>query len=247
LWDIETSHNIVAVFQLKQDYIQPENILAERHLICASWKWLGEKKIHSVSLLDHAKRFASDPHDDRHICEVLHKNLSEADVIVAHNGDKFDLRFVEARMLIHGLSPLPPIHTIDTLKIARKRFLFNSNKLDYLGHVLGVGRKLKTGNSLWLKVLDGDRKAIKKMVEYNKGDVALLEKVFLKLRPFMPNYLNRGLLELEGCPRCGSKKTQRRGVSRNATRTYQRWQCQDCGGWFRSAKSEPPTASTRTI
>lgn len=247
LWDVETSLNVVAVFQLKQDYIQPESIISERHLICAAWKWLDEKKVHTVSLLDDEKRFAKDIHDDRVVCEKLHEVLSSADVIVAHNGDKFDIRFVEARMLIHGLPPLPPIVKLDTMKIAKRRFLFNANKLDYLGKILGVGRKKPTAHGLWMKVLFGDAEAIKAMVAYNKGDVQLLERVFLKLRPFMPNYLSRELFGLEGCPRCGSKKIQRRGVSRNATRVYQRFQCQGCTGWFKSIKSEPSTATVRPL
>lgn len=248
LWDIETSYNVVATFQLRQDYIQPENIIQERHLICAAWKWLGEKKIHTTSLLDNPTLFKKDPHNDKHVCEVLHKVLSEADVIVAHNGDKFDIKYVETRMLIHGLSPLPPIIKLDTLKIAKKRFLFNSNKLDYLGKVLGVGRKLRSSNSLWLRELEGDEEAIAKMVAYNKGDVALLERVFLKLRPFMPNHINRELYGGKvGCPRCGSNKTQSRGTHRNATRSYRRYQCKDCGGWFRDLKADQPSATKRVI
>jgi hypothetical protein len=247
LWDVETSLNVVAVFQLKQDYIQPESILSERHLICAAWKWLGESKVNAVSLLDDPKRFAKDIHDDYHVCQKLHDVLNEADVIVAHNGDKFDIRFVEARMIINGFSPLPPIVKLDTMKIAKKRFLFNSNKLDYLGKVLGVGRKKPTSSGLWMRVLKGDEKAIKAMVAYNKGDVQLLERVFLKLRPYMPNHLNRELFGLDGCSRCGSKKLQKRGLSRNATRVYQRFQCLSCGGWLRAIKSDKVELTSRPI
>ena len=248
IWDIETSHNVVAVFRLYgEDYINHENLLQERFVICAAWKWLGEKKTHAVSGLDDPSRFRKDPFDDKHVLEALHKVLSEADVIVAHNGDAFDIKFVETRMLAHGLSPLPPITSIDTYKVAKSRFMFNSNKLDYLGKYLGVGQKKRTAPGLWLEVLKGSPAAIKEMVEYNKEDVNLLERVFLKLRPYVANHINRQLFGGNGCPRCGSKKVQSRGVHRAITKIYQRYQCQSCGGWFRLLKSQAGSTSHRVL
>lgn len=249
LYDIETSHNLVAAFRLYEDYTPPENVIQERFVISVAWKWLGEKKTHVVSVLDDPKLFKQDPFNDLHVLKTFHQVLSEADVIVAHNGDKYDIRFLEARMLIQGLDPLPPINKVDTLKVAKKRFLFNSNKLDYLGKILGVGRKIHTSNRLWLGVLKADPVAIQKMADYNKGDVELLERVFLKLRPFMTGPLNREMFggEASTCPRCGSKKIQSRGFQRTKSRIYRRFQCVKCGGWHQAVKSETPGATTRTI
>jgi hypothetical protein len=238
LYDIETTHNIVAAFQLKnQDWIHPDNILQERFVVCASWKELGKPGVHSVSTLDDPKRFKKTPTDDYHVIKTLHKVLSEADVVVAHNGDQFDLKFAEGRMLVQGFDPLPPITKIDTLKTARERFLLNANNLNYLGQLLKVGKKTPTTPGLWLKVLGGDPAAIREMVRYNKQDVLLLERVFLKLRPYIANHVNRHLYGGTGCPRCGSTKVQSRGVHRALTQVYQRYQCQGCGGWFRERKA----------
>lgn len=242
LYDLETSQNLVAVFSLKNnDWIRPENIIQERYIISASWKWLGEKKISAVSVLDDPKRYKLNPHDDRHVLEVMHKVMNEADVIVAHNGNEYDAKFLNGRLLIQGFPPLPPIMQIDTLKTARAHFLLNANNLDYLGEVLKVGRKKPTTTGLWLRILKGDSKAITEMVRYNKQDVALLEKVFIKLQPYMANHVNRHLFGGIGCPRCGSTQTCRRGTHRSITQTYQRWQCNACGGWFRDAKRSEGT------
>jgi RNase H-like protein len=232
---------------LNEEYIQPENIMQERYIVCAAWKELSEKRVHAVSVLDDPKLYKKDPHNDLFVLKTLHKVLSEADVIVAHNGDSYDLRFTEARMLIQGLDPLPPITKIDTLKVAKNRFLFNANKLDYLGHVLGVGRKKKTSGGLWLRIMNGDAAAIKEIVAYNKQDVLLLERVFLKLRPYMDRYLSRGLFGKTGCPRCGSKHVQSRGIHKAITRVYQRFQCQACGGWFRAMKNNENPQEYRLI
>lgn len=243
----ETAHNLVASFRLFGDYMSPENILRERYIIWASWKWLGEKKVHAVSVLDDPERYAENPYDDYHVLSTLHKVLSEADFIVAHNGDKFDWKFFQGRLLIQGFAPLPPIVSIDTLKVAKRNFLFNANRLDYLGKILKVGRKIETTSGLWLKVLQGDTDAIKKVVKYNKGDVQLLERVFLKLRPYIkkiPTFMP-GLV----CPKpgCHSARVQHRGKAITSTRTYQRYQCQDCGGWFQGVKADKPEADQPAI
>lgn len=238
IYDIETTHNIVASFDLRDEYTPHTNILQERYIVCACWKWLGEGKVHSVSTLDNSKLYDKDPHNDRHVIETLHEVLSEADVIVAHNGDNFDQKYVETRILFHGLKALPPVTSIDTYKVAKGRFRFNSNKLDYLGKFLGFGGKIHTDNDLWLGVLAGNKSAIKEMVTYNKRDVTLLENVFMKLRPFMPHHINRELLGSTGCPRCGSTHFQSRGLQKAISRVYRRYQCQDCEGWFRSATNE---------
>ena len=243
LYDIETSLQTVAVFGLKYtDFIDPANIITERHVICVCWEWLGENKVRSLSLLDDAKRFKKDIHDDTHVVSEFHKVLSTADVVVAHNGDSFDYRYLKTRMMVHELPALPPVTSIDTYKIAKQQFNFNSNKLDYLGKYLGVGGKKSTPKGLWLDVLAGSRTAIQTMVDYNKRDVTLLKDVFLKLRPYAPNYVNRELFGKTGCPRCGSKKIQSRGVHKAISRVYQRYQCQACSGWFRSVKNDASVA-----
>jgi hypothetical protein len=144
LYDIETSLQTAAIFQPGgNEWIRPENLLTERHLISACWMWLGEDKVHSVSLLDDPKRFKADPHDDKHVVTELHKAMQEAHCTIAHYGDSFDLRYLKTRALYHGLEPLPPTPSIDTKKIAKANFYFNYNNLDYIGKTLGVGGKAK--------------------------------------------------------------------------------------------------------
>ena len=202
----------------------------------------GNNKVHSVSVLDAAKRFKKDPQDDFHVVKSLHAVLSSADIIVAHNNDGFDKKYLDTRILYHGLPALPPVVSIDTLKVAKSRFLFNSNKLDYLGGYLKVGRKIKTSPGLWMRVMNGDVAAIKSMIRYNQEDVRLLERVYNKLKPYIPNAVNFELFGSDGCPRCGATSgIQSRGVHRAISRVYQRFQCQTCGGWFRSVLNDKDT------
>ena len=249
IYDVESSLQLAAIFQLAHnDWIRPDSLVSERHLLCAAWKWEGEARVHTVSLLDDMKRYRKDPHDDYHVVKRLHEVMSEADVLVHHNGDSFDKRYVDTRILYHGLDPLPPIHSVDTKKVAKARFLFNSNSLDYLGRFLKLGRKRDTTPGLWMRVLNGDVKALQEMLVYNIQDTRLLERVYLKLKP----YTQVASLELfgqrEGCPRCGSKNVQSRGLHRALTKVYRRWCCSDCGGWYRTLRATPNTSTpNRTL
>ena len=247
-FDIETAQNLVAVFSLlHNDFIDPSNIIRERYIISVSWLWAGEKIVHAVSVLDDPKRYARDPYDDKYVIESFYKILLEADVVVGHNSDNFDLRWIKTRALVHGLPTLPPITSIDTYKIAKSKLYLNSNKLDYVGRLLKVGQKKSTTSGLWLRVLQGDKKAIKEMVGYNQEDVRLLEKVYLKLRPLMDTHVNRQLYGGVGCPRCGSKKIQSRGTYYALTRSYSRYCCNACHGWFRDLKAEGKSTTSRVI
>ena len=247
-YDIETAQNLVALFQLQHnDFIDPSYIVRERYMISAAWSWNDDPKVYSVSVLDDPKRYAKDPHDDFHVIKTLHTIISEADVIVGHNADNFDKKWLDTRALIHGLEPLPPVASIDTFKVAKKRFLLNSNKLQYLAKLLKVGSKIQTSSGLWMRVLAGEKKAIKEMVTYNKHDVTVTRDVFKKLQPYCDSHINRELFGETGCPRCGSKKVQSRGFHRAITRTYRRFQCNSCSGWFRLLHAEKGSSTKHHV
>jgi uncharacterized protein YprB with RNaseH-like and TPR domain len=212
-----------------------DSVVQERSIICGSWKWLGEKKVHSVAI------DVKNPTDDAEVVGVLHGIVSSADAVVHHHGDSFDLPWLKARSVFYDLPPIPPLIQIDTRKLAKKAFYFNSNKLDYLAKFLGFGRKLKTDFDLWKKCLAGDQSALDKMVRYNKRDVLLLEKIYKRLVPHIPAPLNRVLfVDREVCQNCGSSHVQYRGFYYTPTSKFRRYQCmaKGCGTWSRSTKKE---------
>ena len=200
------------------------------YILSFSFKWL-DGKIQTYALPDF-KLYKRDKTNDRELVRKLHKLLDEAEIVIAHNGDKFDLPKANARFLFHGLKPPTPYKTIDTLKVARRYFKFDSNKLDELARQLKLGRKLvHTGKDLWFKCMNGDLKAWKLMRRYNEHDVRLLEALYLKLRPYMqmhPHYVGH-----KTCHVCGSPRVIKRGFDRLVGFRKQRYQCQNCGSFMR--------------
>lgn len=238
VWDIETGFNVAGIFQLlNHNMIHPSAIMQEKYLICAAFKQLGKGKTFAVSIDEDKERFKKDPTDDYYAVKKIHGILSGADAIIHHYGDKFDIRFFNSRVIYHGLPPLPPMIQIDTYKIAKKHFMFNSNRLDYIGKYLGVGGKIKTSEGLWMRCFNGEKSAIKEMVKYNKQDVDLLEKVYLKLQPYAPAKLNMNLFDGLGCPTCGSGRLAQQGTRMARTTVQQRYKCQDCGSWSWAPKT----------
>lgn len=237
VYDVENAPN-VAYTWAKYD----QNVLAferEWHMMSFAYKWLGEKTTHVVALPDF-KLYAKDPHNDLELIKALYQLFDEADVLIAHNGDRFDQRKANAKFIEHGLTPPSQYKSIDTLKVARKNFMFNSNKLDDLGKILGVGRKVRTGGfDLWLDCLAGDKKAWAVMKKYNKQDVVLLEQVYYKLLPWIVNHPNMALMndKAEACPNCGSNHLQRRGQAYSRLGVAQKYQCVGCGAWHQGRKN----------
>ncbi len=231
IYDIENMADLAWVWQ-KYD----TNVIQYKkqgYLLCYAYKWFGEKEVRVVSLPDF-KGYQKNKTDDRQLVKSLHKLFQEADIIIAHNGNSFDQKKSQARFLVHGLEPIAPYKQIDTKLEAKKYFRFNSNSLTDLGQQLGLGKKIDTGGfDLWIGCENGDKKSWKHMTDYNIQDVILLEKVYLKLRPWMKNSPNLNLLNktTHCCAICGSKKTQKRGFSYNRINKIQRYQCISCRGW----------------
>ena len=204
-------------------------------IACIAWKWAHKKKIHALSAYP-------DPHDDEPIVHKLWALLDEADVVVAHNGDKFDIKKIQARLFEYFEYPPSPFESIDTLKVMRKHFAFTSNRLDDFGAKFLGKRKVNTGGwKLWADCLANDIMAWKKMERYNRQDVALLEEAYARLQPWISNHTR---IHMEGCPTCGGDHIVRRGLYHTKTMTYQRYQCQDCYGYFRGKIDEDTPRTT---
>jgi len=166
--------------------------------------------------------------------EKFVKDLAQADEIVAHNGDRLDLKWIRTRALFHGIQFMPSPKTIDTLKWAKKYFNFNSNKLDYIAKLLKVGAKMETGGlDLWKDIVfRKDQDALDKMVAYCKMDVEVLESVFDKLNSYAivnHNYAIQYGGEKYECPECAGINVKYNKKVVTAAGTVHHWiLCKDC-------------------
>ncbi len=235
LFDIETSPLLSHTWgRYEQNVIEVER---EWFMLSFAYKFLDEKKITVCALPDY-RGYKTDKTCDKLLVTDLWKLFDQADILVGHNLDHFDVKKAQARFAIHGLKPPSPFKTVDTLKIARKAFAFSSNRLDHLGQQLDVGRKLpNTGKSLWLGCMSGDERSWTMMRRYNAQDVALLERVYLKLRAWSTTHPDLTLFtRKDACPVCESAELMRTGWNYTRTGKRQRATCRKCGHRFTYGK-----------
>lgn len=250
-FDVENLPNITQTFSLFKTNIPHTNIIEHQSLICVAWQWSNEKKVHLTSISDDPKRLKN-IYDDYHVAKEFHKILDtdESFVMCGHNLAGFDIKKVNAAFLRHGLNPVPERQVIDTLKVCRKHFRLDSNRLDYVCRLLGVGEKVETGGmSLWNDIVQAKYpevgkeadlelrdKALKKMSIYCQHDTRLLKPLLDKLRPFMgrehPNanaYQNNQI----GCTKCGGKDYRKYGFRYMVSgKKHRRYFCNSCQAPF---------------
>jgi len=228
--DIEVSPNIVLAFRAGYEQtIRPESIILERKIICIGFKWEGERKRTVI-------RWDKDQ-DDTKLLKQFAAVSKEADEIIAHFGDRYDLPFIRTRCLILGLDPLPLYKTIDTKAWASKYFYFNSNKLDYISKVLGYAGKEKMELDDWRDILmRNDPKKLNKMCHYCGIDVVRLEQVYHKMKHCVKPKSHTGVmmgLEKWTCPWDGSKNVRLSKTRVTAAGTVQRQMvCLDCKRYY---------------
>lgn len=232
-FDIETSPNIglfwSAGYKQTIDY---SNIIKERAIICICYKWEDEKEVYSLN-------WDKNQCDKKMLIEFI-KIANQANELVGHNGDRFDLPWIRTRCLFHGIDMFPTYQTIDTLKISRNKFRFNSNRLNYIAQYLGIGQKIKTEFNLWKDiVLRKDKDAMDKMVKYCKKDVQLLEKVHKFLNNHTLAKTHYGVIygqDRGTCPECGSDELhiRMRRTTASGLKKIQ-YQCQTCGKYHEKA------------
>jgi len=228
--DIETAPNTVHAWGLFKQNIGVNQIIDTGRVMCFAAHWVGSKS---------APVFRSEfHHGHEETIVAAHQLLEQADAVLSYNGERFDLPTLNREFIKYKLQPPAPYHSIDLLKIARRRFRFASNKMDHLAKELGLTRKIvNRGHDLWIDCMNGKRAAWQEMKKYNLGDVVTLEEMYFAMLPWIDTHPNTALFNDKTdeitCPSCGSHKMQSRGLQRTKTQSYHRYQCQACGTWAR--------------
>ena len=246
IFDIETAPMMAYVWSRWKQNIYLDQTISEWFVICWAAKWLGGDIMGDcISSEEILKQ------DDKRVVKSLWILFNEADIIIAHNGIRFDTPKMNSRFAIHGLNPPAPYRQIDTKVVAAKQFGFSSNKLDALAGYLGIEHKDDTDFNLWVRCLKGEQDALDYMLKYNKKDVEILEKVYFKLRVWIKNHPNIALYiesDQETCPYCGSEHLDDMGTfSYTQVSKFSNLRCADCGGIARRRVSEYPKKKRKNL
>lgn len=242
--DLETSASIVAAFSMFKHFSTPDHIIQFPYVLSYAYNWLHDdvNEIHGKKLDDY-NTFEVDHKSDYELILDLWKLVDEADIIVAHN-ESYDVGYFTQRFAYYGLPQPSPFRVVCTLKGLKKAMTLPANSLDYSTRYFGIEfNKVKhEGISLWIKCMDGDRQALRSMLDYNLGDIPTLRELYLKIRAFIPNHPNialYGLNEDIECSVCGSNdltEIEDKFAFTNLSK-FPCFRCEDCGTVKRGSES----------
>jgi DNA-directed RNA polymerase subunit RPC12/RpoP len=237
--DIESKPLTVYTWSLWDQHVGIDQIVDHGGMMCFAAKWAGDKEVLFFSEFHHGYEA---------MLQAAWDLLSEADVVVTYNGDRYDIKKLNQAFMLAGMRPPKPFKSIDLIKTNKSRFDLPSRKLDYLVRQSGVGAKVKhQGFDLWIDCMAGDAKAWDVMEKYNRGDVVVTEKAYLRLLPWLTNSPHLAMFTREGrsCPYCGGKKLNQDGYTHTNVQSYRLYECLRCGGWARGTVTLQDATRTR--
>lgn len=243
--DVETFPNTAYVWRFFKENVGAKQVLEYSTLASYAYKWLNEDGVYYED---------TQHQSEEQLVKKLLAVLDEADIVVAHNGQKFDLPTIMGRALVLGLKPPSPYKIVDTLLVAKYEFNFPANSLEHLAVLLGVekkeGHKKFPGFELWEQCMKNNPEAWVEMRIYNIQDVRTLEAIYLRMLPHMKRHPNVAVLMEEDrplCPKCGSSDIQLRGFTTTNIHKYRKYRCNSCGGWARARFNSSNTATSKHV
>ena len=209
--------------------------------ICAAWKWYDSEDV------EFAAEWQVGGYDGfmRAVWDVF----DQADLIIGHNADRFDARHLMGGWAEMGLPAPSPYKVIDTLKIARGTFAYESNTLDALNKRLGIDAKTdKYDARIARAAVNGDKEAQETLSAYNRGDIIASEALFDRLRPFAKGIPHLGMWtdDALACPSCGHTMTATGKTVHANVQRYEHLACPNCGSHARGTTTLKNPTRTRS-
>lgn len=220
--DIESRPGLWYSWGPRADWLPAGMMVEGGGMMCFAAKWLGSEEVMFFR-------------GESAVYEA-HRLLSEADLVITYNGDRYDLKRLNNEFLRLNLAPPSPYRSIDLFKTNRAQFDLPYKKLDTIAQFTGLGEKLKhQGFDLWVDCMADDPEAWLIMEDYNKQDVVLTEKLYVKLLPWLKNVPHMGMFVINGgsCPYCASDSFEHKGTTNTFVQQYPLYNCNNCEGWFR--------------
>ena len=227
LFDLETLPLEGFAWRMWDVNFSADQVISGTGLLSWAGKFLNESEMYSDILTPKEAKVK----DDKRITKSCWEFLDKCDIVCGHNLTDFDSRVARTFFLKYDLPPIKYVQ-IDTLKIAKHNLKMDSNKMAFINKYLGIRQKIETeGFPLWRDCRAGDVDALRRMREYNEGDVLALEELYYKLRPYFPHVFNLALyseIDKEMCPVCGNTKLESNGYYFTPAGKYESVRCSEC-------------------
>lgn len=148
-----------------------------------------DKPVITLKEGDFKQRF---PSDDKALVETIRDELHKHDIWVGWYTQRFDIPFLQTRLIINNSEPLQKRFHVDLWFQSKYKFKLHSNRLDAVADSLDVPhKKTKLLPDVWRRAQAGDKEALNYIVEHCKQDVKTLEDVYHRLFKYVDNIRKR--------------------------------------------------------
>lgn len=252
VFDLENTPFLAYTFNTYNANIYPDQVVEEPRVIAFTAGWADKKKVEFYSEFEGFGPYPTREACHKHMIEQAFRLLDECDVLVTYNGDRHDIPHIYREFENYGLGRPSPFVSVDLYKV-EKRVKWGFRRLKTISQYRDLTRKLdNSGWRLWRGVISPDpevrRKAWLEMRPYAKGDVVTTRELFHANLHNITNMPSAALYRPDNgetcCPNCDSENVHSRGWAVSKTRRYPRYQCQDCGKWFKGTRSQASVGVT---
>jgi len=190
VYDIETSRVQVKTWWTGKQYINHSQLKSEPTIISIAWKWIGEDKVHWLTW--------DKNHCDKEMMTKFLKEYNSASMVIGQNNNSFDNKWINTRAAKHGLHITRFVKSFDIYRMAKRYFRLPSYSMAYMAKYFGLTLKQShEGIHMWDMIEDGtpaeQKEYLKKMVDYNKGDIVTTEELYLTLKTYFATVTNKAV------------------------------------------------------
>jgi hypothetical protein len=204
VYDIETCRVKVDTWWTGKQYINHKQLRSEPKIISVAWKWLGEDKVFSLTW--------DKDHCDKELLTKFLKEYNKASMVIGQNNNSFDNKWINTRAAKHNLHVDRYVKSYDIYRMAKRYFKLPSYSMAYMAEYFGLTLKQShEGMRMWDMIEYGtpseQKEYLKKMVDYNKGDIVTTEELYLTLKVYFGSVTNQAVKEGKPkwcCPTTGS-------------------------------------------
>lgn len=163
-------------------------------LLCCSIKQYEKKGVRTIRA-DNFKNWKDHRTNEKEMIDTVAKALDEYDILIAHNEERFDKKYFNAKCLEWNIKPILRFKkVIDPIKLSWNHMRVGRNSLAALIDYFGIPVK-KTPIELkkWLKAAyEGDKECMQRIVVHCEHDVITLEAVYNRLKMLVDKIDTRG-------------------------------------------------------
>lgn len=146
-------------------------------MLCFSWKPYGKME-HSMAV--------PQPGDDKALAKNIKEVLESADCWLSFNGKMFDIKYINSRLLYHGVKPVEKKHHLDLYLQLKPKLRATRKGLGPLAGWLKLEEgKMGVSQAVWSEAPAKWKENRSIIIQRCESDVRVLEKMYNRTKDFI--------------------------------------------------------------